>query len=73
MHRRDDDMMDIYGPQCGYGIHAGLGGLKKTMWMEIQKEFNSTTLCSQSSKTQKDKIKGEKRDEDGNQSAWKIR
>ena len=34
-----DDLQDIYGPQCWFGIEADLGGLKKATWLEIVSDF----------------------------------
>ena len=35
-----EEMQEMYGPQCWHGIDGDLGGLKKTMWLEVVKEFN---------------------------------
>ena len=41
-----DDLQDIYGPQCWYGIEADLGGLKKATWLEIFTDFDCKALSA---------------------------
>ena len=45
----DGEMREFYGPQCWHGIDPDLGGLKKTMWLELMKEFNCNAVSSWSS------------------------
>ena len=40
----DEEMTDIYAPQWGYGNDADSEGLKKTMWLEVGKEFNCKAI-----------------------------
>ena len=35
----DEEMQEMYGPQCWYGTDADLGRLKKTMWLKGTQEF----------------------------------
>ena len=52
----DDEMKDIFGPQCCHRLDADPGGLKKTLWLDVMKGFNCkavSTLSSCDDRTEK--------------------
>ena len=42
----DEEVQEMYGPQCWYGSDADPGRFKKTMWLEFTKEFNCKAVAT---------------------------
>ena len=42
----DDEMKEIYWPQCWFGVEAGPGGLKKSMLLEILTAFGCKAMST---------------------------
>ena len=36
----DEELRDMHGPQWWHGIDGDPGRFKKTMWLEVMKDFN---------------------------------
>ena len=43
---KDEELRDMYGPQCWHGIDGDPGGLKNTMWYDVMKEFNCEAVSA---------------------------